>query len=332
LQPKDRSARAGLTQLAREEAPITPVGTDSPGWWVQGDYVEDNSGFLYLATQLRGARSLGRDMVASVGVEGRRASDRAQSPELHTYGLGVDGGVSRSFRHGALAFRGGTVVHEGMDPMLTGSATAAIWLGRVRVAFDARVQPAYQPLMAAGALRTSSRYEPRFSGPITSTENRLAVSVPLGNVWLDAGVARMWLSDGNRRESVSGTARYPLARGLSLLYAASTLAFSERSVIYWDPLSYMSHAVGLEMGSRADIGFGYIVRVLPGIARTKDVELTSGDFYDEPRTRYTLQLSADGEVAYTRDGWQLAAGGGYGRGREGGYQRYSAHLRVGIIP
>jgi hypothetical protein len=146
----------------------------------------------------------------------------------------------------------------------------------------------------------------------------------------------MWLSDGNQRSVFQASVRVPLLPHLSLLYSGGSIAFAERSGLYWDPPEYVSHAVGLEAGARTDEGLAFTARILPGVARAVE-GLTPGDptRFGETESevaRFVGQLAASVDLSVRRRHWETALGAAFGTGRSGGYQRFDGNLLVRYIP
>jgi hypothetical protein len=146
----------------------------------------------------------------------------------------------------------------------------------------------------------------------------------------------MWLSDGNTRSVFQASVRVPLGAGLSLLYSGGSIAFAERSTLYWDPPEYISHAMGLEFGARTDGGLAFTARVLPGIGRAVE-GLTAGDpgrpgAAEPGAARFVGHVAAGADLSVRRRHWETALGAAFGTGRSGGYQRFDGHLRVRYIP
>ena len=146
------------------------------------------------------------------------------------------------------------------------------------------------------------------------------------------------LSDGNRRVTLQAYARYPLAPAVFVVYNASRITFDERSLRYWDPLDYVAHVAGLEVGTtaaRARVGRARSSRnrLEQGVATADDSRRPG----PQPRPtrvvdRSAFQMSSSGELSWRGPGWEGTSAISYGLGRVGEYRRLAVTLGARIIP
>jgi tetratricopeptide (TPR) repeat protein len=354
LRPEDRVVAARLAQLTREERPgfgYASLLDEELGLTVGGRTMIDNTDFAYATASARVGFPFGRGTVLGLGIEPRVVYDRtpagvpAGSPDPDLRLVGAAGSLGLAYTvHGEeidarVAGRAGAVTHSSAPtvPLLAAGAVIAhrnAW----SISLEGTSGPAYSNLMAL-AITDDPSLGPTGDDNITLLTSRtlgVAVTMPLGIADLAAHHESMWLSDDNRRSVFQASVRVPLVSGLSLLYSGSSIAFAERSALYWDPPGYVSHAVGLELGVRTDEGVAFTGRVLPGVGRAVE-GLTPGDptRFDETApglARFVGQLAATADLSVRKRHWETTLGAAFGTGRSGGYQRFDGHFRVRYIP
>jgi tetratricopeptide (TPR) repeat protein len=354
LRPDDRMIAARLAQLTREERPgfgFASLLDEKLGVTVDARAMTDNTGFVYAASGARIGFSFGRGTVLGLGVEPRVVYDRTPSgvvvddPDAAIRVVGTAGslGLAHTFTgeeiDARIAGRAGAVGHSAA-PMVPLFSAGAVVTYRSAWSFslEGSTGPAYSDLMAV-AIADDPSLGPTTGANVTLLTSRtfgVGITVPFGIADLAAQHESMWLSDGNRRSVFQAWVRVPLLAGLSLLYSGSSIAFAERSFLYWDPPGYVSHAVGFELGVRSDEGVALSARVLPGVGRAVE-GLTAGDprRLDETElgvARFVGQLAASLDLSVRRRHWETALGAGLGTGRAGGYRRFDGHLSVRYIP
>ena len=331
LRPGDPMVTASLATLAREERMLLAGGVPEDAWSAFGSWAEDNTGFLFLSSGLSRGVSLGRETIVSVSAEQRRISQRsAREAERYVWGWLVEGSAARWIGASLRAtVRAGYAKHGVGGDVVTGGAELAASLpGGVRLTASADRAPAYRSLMT---LRTIARWregEAIDAEVLVGNSGTLAIAVPLGRAELSAQVEETRLSDGNRRRAVSVGARMPLGNGFSALYSGSALGYADRTDVYWDPERYTSHGVGIEWSARPTERLSLAARVMPGIGRSTEAIAIPGEGTLQLRTRTVGQVTAGGEVTWRQGNVDVSAAGGYGRGREGGYQSLNGTLRV----
>lgn len=332
IRPVDTAIAASLRQLDIEErSALTAVAASrATGLMSLSTFAEDNAGFLYLATALGYGWPLGRTTRAGVSFEQRRVSQRfSGEDERYLYGFAVEGDISHTFRHVAVGGRLGVARHAIVRDMALAGVTVSTLLGDARLTLEGATGPAYLPLMTTQALVQMRGPELVSTRPLTMRSAEASLSLPVGGAELWVGAERFWLSDGNERTSVQASVRYPISPSLSALYSGGVLGYSETSEIYWDPERYTAHALGVEYLVRAD-RLSLAGRIMPGFARGSEPTIVGRDSMLVVHSGTVLHMSIGGEGAYRARGWEIAAGGGYLRGRLGGYQSFNGTLRVRV--
>ena len=333
LRPGDPSVLASLAEIRRLESMVyawAPVSPDR-GWVSRSSYSEDNTGFLFLATGLARGFPVGRQLVFSLGGEQRYIAQRSwRDATRWVRGVAGTARVSYVRRSVMLSAHAGVAKHAMVDAIPTGGIGGTFWGRTLRASVDLSTGPVYTSLMTTHALVAfmPATGAARSTTPLIGRSATASVSVPIGRAELTAGGEQVWLSDGNRRGSVTIGARMPVTRYLNLVYAGNQIGYANRSETYWDPRRYQSHAAGIEVAVRRPTGFSAAARVMPGIARSAETFPLQLDSSITFRSRSARQLTAGGEIEYRQRQWAISAGVGYGRGREGGYESLNGSLRI----
>jgi len=338
------AARAGLAREERPLAAFAPSVGEDPGWRMVARSDADNAGVSLTSLGARRGFALPGGFVADADVEAQRLEQHSAARSFAATGMAVDAGVARDVEYGPLlvrgAARGGVVAHPGMANFSRSSLTLASWLYAWEVAIDKSRAPAYESLLTTAALSPPDGR----TRPLTADMTNLIIGGPIGPLDVAASWERMRLSDGNVGLTRGAYARLPLD-GVSsrffAVYDGATNSFSSRSTLYWDPIQYVSHAIGAEFSTRRTRGWSFTARLLPGVAFSR--ELNRGPNFvigapNAPRAdrgtvmeRTAFQLTSSGEASYRGSWWEGVAGLGYGRGRAGGYQRVSAKVAVRVL-
>ncbi len=330
LRPDNAAIVASLAAVERaERAVFASEARAALGWTVTATHSEDNTGFLFLAASLERGFAIGGSTTLAVGVAQRRISERSpDGREEFLYGSAVDLGLEHVARHGRVAGRVGVARHALVRDMVFASLAAGTVVRGARLTVEGATGPVYSSLMTTRALVRRTPLESGIAAPLRGEEGRASVTIPIGaaEVWLGGSVLR--LSDGNRRTSIQGSVRVPLAPHVAALYSGGTLGFSQHSDVYWDPTRYTSHAVGVEVAQRQPEGFSFAARLLPGVGRSVERVAASGTATTSAPGRNVRQLLAGYEMGWSDRRWRALVDGSYARGREGGYQALNTQARV----
>jgi tetratricopeptide (TPR) repeat protein len=334
LQPRDRTVARALGDLLREERPpiaFAPAQTDDAGWQLGGESVEDNTGFSYATASLRHGFATRWGAVASVGGEFRSMGQRDGAGRFlrRVNGYAADVGLSRTFTYGRLGARGGAALHEGVSPVPYASASAMGWYRAWAASAQVDAAPAYPSLLTLATLLPSDAGSGR---PLSGQSATLTLAGPIGAADLAVSGQQTRLGDDNRRVTMQAYARYALGARWYGVYSGSVVRFAERSTAYWDPLSYIGHAAGVELASRRPRGFSYTLRLVPGVARARELVRTADLEPAGIRTQWVPQLSTGGEWSFRSTRWELSAALAYGRGRAGDYERFDSNVQVRLLP
>jgi tetratricopeptide (TPR) repeat protein len=346
LRPGDLRVGSRLVRLGRAARPgfgYAAATDEQLGTTLESHVTGDNAGFSSVSAALRRGFLVGPGIVLGIGVEPRLVRGRSGAPveagevaparEL----VGASASLGLAYTHhgdeldARLAGRGGLVEHTADPPvsLLVGSGVLT-YHGAWSLSIESRQGPAYAELLALAPDAARATF------PASARAFAVGAAAPLGVADVAAEYERTALSDGNTRSVAQASIRLPLAAGLSLLYSGASVGFHERSTLYWDPRTYASHALGIELAARRDDGVALTARVLPGIGRADD-GLTAGDpdrFRGaEPRdANFVGQLAANVDLDIRRGRWRTAVGAAFGSGRGGGYKRFDGTLRVLYVP
>ena len=332
MKPNDPIVLAALADVKRLEGMVyaaTP-GVDEVGWISTSSYAEDNSGFLFLSTGLSRGFRLSNQWLGSIAFDQRHIEQRSPNGSKR-FVNGYLAGASTSYYVGrwAISANGGIAQHALVNSTPYYGASAQVNTRAVTAVIGVSAGPIYNSLMTTQALlRFSDNGTSASTKPLTGTTARAGIRVPLGGTEISIDGEQLWLSDGNRRTGVSAGVRVPVTKRVSAMYVGSQLGYAQRSDIYWDPTRYTSHSVGLEYAVRRPTGLSIAVRALPGVARSSESFSLSQDTSVSFEPRNVMQMSASGDLEYRRRRWALIMSGGYGRGREGGYQSLNGSLRL----
>lgn len=342
LQPDSPAVRAAFDRLAREEHPslaFAPIQGADDGWRVGASGVGDNLGVRYFTAGARRGVALTQNVAVSAGMEYRQLSERSSTRALDLRGYGAEAAVSTEGQvgvlYGRLGAHGGVVSHPGLGAFPEASVSASAWYGAWGLGVDVRSALAYPSLLTIGAL-SPSQTQQGFAGapsalapPLRENSTTASIAGPVARTDLALVGQQSRLSDGNVRTIVQLYARFPLAPHLAMIYAGSSIRFSQRSPLYWDPIGYVSNATGLEYAVRRARGFTYAVQVLPGVAWANESPV--GALSTEMR-RTAAQFTSTGDASYRTESWEAGAGLTYSRGRAGDYHRVGAALQLRVTP
>jgi hypothetical protein len=266
--------------------------------------------------------------------------ERSDQRSINLTAVGAEGSLSAKVGYGSFLLGadvdGGGLHLPGGRSIPIGSATLATWVSAWELAFSESEGPAYPTLL------TTTSVQP-LTGDVDVITEQSTTGVlggPIGRADVAVSAQQTRLSDGNRRTTLQGYARYPLAPGFNVVYSGTRLTFSDRSARYWDPISYDAHAVGLEIGSQSYRGFSAVVRALPGLAWSRDVPTP-----DSPSTVFrnrasrllpfvdtrSFQLTTSGELTWRDSQREETVGVTYGQGRTGDYRRFGVTLGMRLF-
>lgn len=323
---------AALGRLARDERPPAAFipWPPAPGAELTTFAISDNAGFSYSAVGVRHGFPIPLGVLATIGLERRELGGTVPGASRALAGWNAQAGVSKVFAHGAISGRSGVLVHPGAGTIASAAITGTAWLAAWQLSMTAASDPAYPMLLSLESLlpKQGSELEPLVADYVS-----LALAGPIRLADVALRLETMELSDGNSRSNVQGSARYPLRPALWAVYTGGTTGFAERSGRYWDPIRYVAHAAGIEYASRRPRGLSFAARALPGIASTVE---SSRDVFNgvrgDPMRRRAFQFVVSADAAYRSERWELSAAGGYGRGRDGGYESGYGTLVLRVTP
>ena len=337
LQPGARAVGAALGRLAREEHPalaFAPMESGEEGWRADGSAIGDNLGVRYLTVGARRGVALPGGFTVGGGVELRELADDAVA--LHGYAAEL--AASQEGQLGALYGRigghGGLVSHPGLGAFSEGSVSVASWYGVWGAGLDLRSELAYPSLLTIGALRpslatTSIGRVPPADQPLRAQTVTASIAGAVARGDLALVGQRTRISDGNVRSTIQLFARYPVAPHVALLYAGSSVAFTDRSTLYWDPLAYVSNATGLEYAVRRARGLSFALQALPGFAWSNESPPSA---LGAEQRRSSAQIAGAGDASYRTERWDAGGAVSYSRGRAGAYQQLGASVRLRVHP
>jgi Tfp pilus assembly protein PilF len=336
-----RTVKTALAEMAREDRPVAafaPHVGDDPGWGINSEGVGDNLGVYYAGSTLGGTAPVGSNVRIGAAALHQYLGERSDERSINLTAVGGEGSLSGKVAYGSLLLRadvnGGALHLPGGRSIPIGSAALATWVSAWEMAFEESEGPAYPTLL------TTTSVQPLTGSADAITEQSATgmLGGPIGRADVAVSAQQTRLSDGNRRTTLQGYARYPLTPGMNLVYSGTRLTFADRSTRYWDPISYESHGVGIELGSQSPRGFSAVVRALPGLAWSRDVPPPPTT---TPRTRTprqseivdqrAFQLTTGGDLTWREPRWEGTAGLTYGQGRTGEYRRLGATVGMRVI-
>jgi tetratricopeptide (TPR) repeat protein len=339
--PEVRTAvSAALAQMNREERPsmVAPLVGDDPGWLVNESGAADNLGVVYSALTLQRTLPVTSGTRVSLGAEWRQLAERTAARRVDVSGFGATAGAWQELGYGPLLGRlqvdGGGIYHPLGGTFGEARGALSAWLSAWQATFELMTAPAYPSLFSVDALVPST-------GGRGLTERDAAVTVggPIGAFDVGTAWQRSQLSDGNERTTVDASLRYSLGGNLFAVYALNSVAFADRSPLYWDPDQYTAQSAGLEFAVRPARGFSFVARMLPSYAISDEAPAIGAGVRGAPSlTRGPLarhqawQFGGGAELGYRVHGWETAGAVSYGRGRAGDYQRVSASVTVRMVP
>ena len=339
----DRNAvLVSLARLAREARPVAAFATtvgDDPGWRMSVEGAGDNLGVRYTATTLRRTLALTDAASAGVTVLHQYLGERSAARIIDLQAIGATASLAQEIAYGSFLGRvgvtgGGLHVESGVVPIASG--TAAAWLNAWELSLEAATGPAYPSLLTTTAVSPTDG----IGEPLTEQDVSATLGGPAGLADFAATAQRSRLSDGNSRVTLQAFFRFPLAPGVSAIYQGTSVSFAKRSTQYWDPLDYMAHGAGLEIGVRRFRGLSAALRALPGVAKSTELLLPTPSSRTSRRTQRNpapvthsaLQFGADGTIGWRDERWEAGAALTYGRGRAGDYQRVGLSLGARLTP
>jgi tetratricopeptide (TPR) repeat protein len=331
---------AALAQLDREERPaiLAPLVGDDPGWRLTEDAAADNLGVAYSALSLRRIIPVTTTTHIALGTEWRQLAERTSRRRIDASGFGATAGAWQEVAYGPLLGRlqleGGAIHHplggtlgEARGAM---SAWASAWQATVELARAA----AYPSLFSVDAL-----LPPEGGTALIERDAAITLGGPVGAFDVGLRWQQSVISDDNRRTTVDGSLRYALGGKLFAVYAFNTVAFAERSPLYWDPDRYVSQSAGIEYAVRQARGLSFAARLLPSYAMSDEAPVLPGTAPGgTPVARgalvhhAALQFGAGAELGYRVHAWEVAGALSYGRGRAGDYQRVGASITLRMVP
>jgi len=341
--PGDRNeVLASLARLARETRPVAAFATtvgDDPGWRMSVEGAGDNLGVRYAATTLRRTVALTDATNGGITVLHQYLGERSAARIIDLQAVGATASVAQEISYGSFLGRvgvtgGGLHLESSVVPIASG--TAAAWFNAWEVSFDAATGPAYPSLLTTTAVSPTDG----LGDALTEQDLSATLGGPAGPADFAATAQRSRLSDGNTRVTLQAFFRFPLAPGVSAIYQGTSISFAKRSTQYWDPLDYMAHGAGLEIGVRRFRGLSAAVRAFPGVGKSTELLLPAPSSRTSRRTQRTaepvthsaFQFGADGTVGWRDERWEGGAALTYGRGRAGDYQRVGLTFGVRLTP
>lgn len=330
-----RDATAAAAELAREQRPVmafTPAGTNDPGWRATSQSAADNSGVSFMSMDASRTTALSDGFTSDLGVGVERIAQRGAFSPLAATGASASIGLGRHATAGRAMFdaaaHAGFVAHPGIATFGRGSVSVAGWFDTWELSAELSHEPAYESLFTPAVLS-----HPGESAPLTSNTTTLATGGPVGPLDAAASWTRSGLSDGNAGESFDVFARLPLSGASSHLFAVyegNSVTYAAPARLYWDPVRYLSNAIGPELVSHSAHGLSLSARVLAGYAIDVERDTLSNAPSGALIRRTAIQLSTSGEASYRAARWEGAIDASYGRARAGGYQRTSVAVTLRV--
>jgi hypothetical protein len=348
---KRREVSAASAELAREERPLVAFDAniaDGQSWLMTSQASGDNAGVSFESMTARRGVELNDGLVGTVDVDAQRIAQRGFANAPASTGTGAVVGLSRQATAGRVTIeagaRAGFLAHPGIATFGVGSITGALWLDAWQLALDLSRAPAYESLFSVSALAAAGGE----ATALTANATTLSAGGPLGPVDAAAAWTRTQLSDGNLGTLFEGYGRVPLtgvSPHLFAVYEGNVQSFAAPSRLYWDPVHYVSNAIGPELATRHAHGISLSARVLAGLAHSEERDTTASAApimgqHGKPRPapsdaalieRSAVQVSTAADLTYRAAWWELAADVEYGRSRAGEYQRTAAAVTLRIL-
>ena len=327
--PELLAARGQLYRLSGNDRRAAAAYRDEDeGFASTTRFVSDNAGFDFVATGLSAGVGFGgrnRTVLFASGDVRRVSRDTAGfAGARHVDGFWVQGGVAQWIGRFRASARAGLLHHSDVPDIGTWAFQGELVRPSVRAGVALSRSAAYETLRAGRTLGPA--VAPGVDPALRATTLSGTVSVPFANgadLW--ASAEHLWLTDSNDRTSFSLALRYPVAGGLSAVYAGGGLGFGDLAPLYWSPRRYVLQALGLEYRIQRPSGLTLALRGLPGVAFLSERAVPGG-----PATsRSVFQWSATLDLAYRRPRWELGAFAAYGRDRsDAGYAAGSGLFRL----
>jgi hypothetical protein len=326
-----RDVSEATAELAREQRPVVAFSPEAPedeGWRATSQSAADNSGVSFIAMDATRTRTLSNGFTSDIDIGVRRIAQRGTFAPFAATGTSASIGLARRATAGRTmldaAAHAGFVTHPGIATFGRGSLSLAGWLDAWMVSATVSREPAYESLFTPAVLSRAGE-----STALISNATTFTAGGPLGAIDAALGWTRSWLSDGNAGESFDAYARAPMSSvspHLFAVYQGNSTTYAAPAKLYWDPVHYVSNAIGPELAMRHVQGLSLSGRVLAGYASDVERDSVSADLIH----RTAVQLSAGAEASYRAASWEGAVAAGYGRARAGGYQRTSLTVTVRI--
>jgi tetratricopeptide (TPR) repeat protein len=343
-----RDLAVAYGQLARDERPVAAFAPDlggEPGWTMTTRSAADNARVSYISMDAGRAAPISGGFVSTLDIGMRRIAQSGPAGAPAAMGTAASFGLARQIVVGRAIVGGsanaGFVTHPGIATFGRGSVTVGGWYDAWNLALGLSREPAYEALFTPNALSLGDGVTPALVAKSTT----ISGGGPIGRVDAAARWTRTWLSDGNAGQTIDIDARAPLGAGVSphlfVVYEGNITSYAAATTLYWDPIRYVSNAIGPEIGTHHLRGLSMSARVLAGFASATERD-TLGAVAD-PRERErvardagvvrqsALQLTTAGEASYRAAWWEAAADVAYGRSRAGQYQRLSAALTIRVL-
>jgi len=324
---------AALAQLNREERPVllAPLLGDDPGWLVNESGAADNLGVVYSALRLQRTIPVASATRFSLGAEWRQLAERTAARRVDVSGFGATAGAWQELGYGPLLARmqleGGGIYHPLGGTFGEARGALSAWLSAWQTTFELMTAPAYPSLFSVDALLPGAG-----GRGLTERDASITLGGPIGAFDVAGAWQRSLLSDDNDRTTIDASVRYSLGGDLYAVYAFNSVAFAERSPLYWDPQRYTAQSAGIEYAVRHARGLSFAARMLPSYALSDEAPVL-GALTRGPIARHQAwQFGAGAELGYRVHGWEAAGAVSYGRGRAGDYQRVGASVTVRMVP
>jgi tetratricopeptide (TPR) repeat protein len=253
VEPRDRDA--ALAQLARDERPIVaflPGWDEQAGWGARSSATTDNLGLLYATLGVRGVQEFPNGFSGSIDAELRRIAQPTPGVSGQVIGTSFEIGLANEFLYGPLLLRlGGRagLAHQAGQSLPTFGLAASAWIKAWGVSVEHTSAPAYPELLSVSTIEV-----PDDEDPLSERSISIALGGPLGVADFALYGQRAEISDGNQRSTLQAVLRLPLAPHVTVLTGVTGIRFTERSTLYWDPLTYWAGAAGLELATRQPRG------------------------------------------------------------------------------